>query len=294
MAFERPSPRSPLRSRPHRRASSRSRRRRLRRPRRRRRSTRSSPRPGALPARNWRRSTSLGDRVGARLDGRRGHHAARLEGSLPALGGSRLERDRRAGGMGRTGPADRRPDGGPGNLERRRSRLRRRPDADRRRHRRCSPRTARDELKRRYLPKLVAGEWMATMNLTEPQAGSDLGGAHDPGGARRGRHLPHLRPEDLHHLWRARLHRQHRPPGAGAPRRRARRHAGISLFLVPKILVNDDGSLGAPTTSPAPASSTSSACTARRPARWSMASAARARPAGWSARRIAGSPACSR
>ena len=63
------------------------------------------------------------------------------------------------------------------------------------------------------------------MNLTEPQAGSDLGALEDPRRARRRRHLPHLRPEDLHHLWRARPHRQHHPSGAGPAARRAGRHA---------------------------------------------------------------------
>ena len=49
------------------------------------------------------------------------------------------------------------------------------------------------------LPKLITGEWTGTMNLTEPQAGSDL--ARDPHArARRRRSLPHQRPEDLHYL----------------------------------------------------------------------------------------------
>jgi hypothetical protein len=54
--------------------------------------------------------------------------------------------------------------------------------------------------------------------------------------AQRRRQLSHHRPEDLHHLRRARSHRQHRPPRAGAPARCAARHRGISLFLVPKFL----------------------------------------------------------
>ena len=74
-------------------------------------------------------------------------------------------------------------------------------------------------LQKLFLPKMVTGEWMGTMNLTESQAGSDLAAAH----ARRagGRPLPHLRAEDLHHLRRSRPHRQHHPPGAGADRWRA-------------------------------------------------------------------------
>ena len=62
------------------------------------------------------------------------------------------------------------------------------------------------------------------MNLTEPQAGSDLGPAQEPRGEER-RPLPGHRPEDLHHLRRARHGRQHRAPGAGAHARRAGRRA---------------------------------------------------------------------
>ena len=84
---------------------------------------------------------------------------------------------------------------------------------------------ASDALKATYLAKLVSGEWMGTMNLTEPQAGSDLAALRARAERGRRRHLPHLRPEDLHHLWRARSHRQHRPSGAGAAARCAGRHA---------------------------------------------------------------------
>jgi alkylation response protein AidB-like acyl-CoA dehydrogenase len=101
-----------------------------------------------------------------------------------------------------------------------------------------------DELKQRYLHKLVSGEWMGTMNLTEPQAGSDLS-------AVRARAVPegdHYRlkgtkifitygehdwTDNVVHLVLARL--PDAPEGV----------KGISLFLVPKFLVNADGSLGA-------------------------------------------------
>ena len=73
-----------------------------------------------------------------------------------------------------------------------------------------------DELKRAYLPKLVSGEWMGTMQLTEPQAGSDRRRAAHQGRARSRRQLSHHRAEDLHHLWRARSHRQHHSFRAGA------------------------------------------------------------------------------
>ena len=83
-----------------------------------------------------------------------------------------------------------------------------------------------DALKRAYLPKLVSGEWMGTMQLTEPQAGSDVGALRTKRRARRRRQLPHHRAENLHHLWRARPHRQHHSLRAGAAARRAAGNAG--------------------------------------------------------------------
>ncbi len=102
-----------------------------------------------------------------------------------------------------------------------------------------------NELKARYLPKLVSGAWSGTMNLTEPQAGSDLGALK----ARAERQADgtyrlfgtkifitygeHEMSENIIHMVLARL------PDAPAGTK------GISLFLVPKRLVNADGSLGA-------------------------------------------------
>src|SRR5664279_4062635 len=105
-----------------------------------------------------------------------------------------------------------------------------------------------DALKQKYLPKMVAGTWTGTMNLTEPQAGSDLA-------AVRTRAVPSSDPADgsyklygqkifitygeqdytdnIIHLVLARTPTA--PEGV----------KGISLFLVPKFMVNDDGSLGA-------------------------------------------------
>jgi acyl-CoA dehydrogenase len=101
-----------------------------------------------------------------------------------------------------------------------------------------------DELKQRYLHKLVSGEWMGTMNLTEPQAGSDLSAvrtrAVPEGGHYRVKgtkiyitYGEHDWTENIVHLVLARL--PDAPDGV----------KGISLFLVPKCLVNPDGSLGA-------------------------------------------------
>ena len=104
---------------------------------------------------------------------------------------------------------------------------------------------ASDELKNLYLAKMISGEWTGTMNLTEPQAGSDLSALrtkavpHGDGTYRiTGNKIfitygEHDMAENIVHLVLARL------PDAPAGTR------GISLFLVPKYLVNADGSLGA-------------------------------------------------
>ncbi len=101
-----------------------------------------------------------------------------------------------------------------------------------------------DEQKAVFLPKLISGEWTATMNLTEPQAGSDVGAlrtraepAGDGAWKITGSKIfisfgDHDMAENIVHLVLART------PGAPAGTR------GISLFLVPKYLVNPDGSLG--------------------------------------------------
>ncbi|MCG6113754.1 MAG: acyl-CoA dehydrogenase [Mesorhizobium sp.] len=103
---------------------------------------------------------------------------------------------------------------------------------------------ASDELKATYLDKLVSGEWMGTMNLTEPQAGSDLNALRaraEPAGDGTYRifgskiyitYGEHDFTDNIVHLVLARL------PDAPAGTR------GISLFVVPKFLVNEDGSLG--------------------------------------------------
>jgi alkylation response protein AidB-like acyl-CoA dehydrogenase len=101
-----------------------------------------------------------------------------------------------------------------------------------------------DELKRIYLAKLISGEWTGTMQLTEPQAGSDVGllrtRAERANGAYKltGQKIfitygEHDLTDNIIHFVLARL--PDAPPGT----------RGISLFLVPKFLVNDDGSLGA-------------------------------------------------
>ena len=98
---------------------------------------------------------------------------------------------------------------------------------------------------RTYLPKMVAGQWSGTMNLTEPQAGSDLAAVRTravPTGDGRYRlegqkifitYGEHDLTENIVHPVLARI--------AGAPEG----VKGISLFLVPKFLVNADGSAGA-------------------------------------------------
>jgi alkylation response protein AidB-like acyl-CoA dehydrogenase len=102
-----------------------------------------------------------------------------------------------------------------------------------------------DDQKSRYLPHMVSGEWTGTMNLTEPQAGSDLAAVRmraepQPDGSWKlfGQKIfitygEHDFAENIVHLVLART------PGAPEGVK------GISLFIVPKFLVNADGSLGA-------------------------------------------------
>ncbi len=102
-----------------------------------------------------------------------------------------------------------------------------------------------DALKTTYLDKLVSGQWTGTMNLTEPQAGSDLAlvrtraerqgdGSYKVFGTKIFiTYGEHDMAENIVHLVLARV--------AGAPEG----VKGISLFVVPKFLVNADGALGA-------------------------------------------------
>jgi 3-(methylthio)propanoyl-CoA dehydrogenase len=101
-----------------------------------------------------------------------------------------------------------------------------------------------EEQKKRFLPGMVEGRWTGTMNLTEPQAGSDLAAVRtravrQADGSYRlvGQKIfitygEHDLSENIIHLVIART--PEAPPGV----------KGISLFIVPKFLVNDDGTLG--------------------------------------------------
>ena len=104
---------------------------------------------------------------------------------------------------------------------------------------------ASQELRDTYLPNMVSGKWTGTMNLTEPEAGSDLGAvrtmARDNGDgswAISGQKIfitwgDHDVAENIIHLVLART--ENAPAG----------HRGISLFVAPKYLLNEDGSPGA-------------------------------------------------
>ena len=102
---------------------------------------------------------------------------------------------------------------------------------------------ASPEIKSKYLPNMVSGKWTGTMNLTEPQAGSDLAAVTAKAIPNGDHYLisgtkifitwgEHDMAENIMHLVLARL--PDAPEGV----------KGISLFIVPKFLINDDGSLG--------------------------------------------------
>ena len=103
---------------------------------------------------------------------------------------------------------------------------------------------ASDELKTKYLPKMATGEWGGTMNLTEPQCGTDLGmvrtkavpqgdGTYKITGQKIWISAgEHDFTDNIIHTVLARV--EGGPAGI----------KGLSLFLVPKVMVNDDGSLG--------------------------------------------------
>jgi len=104
---------------------------------------------------------------------------------------------------------------------------------------------ASDEIKAKYLPKMATGEWGGTMNLTEPQCGTDLGMVRtkavpqaDGSYKITGQKIwisagEHEFTDNIIHTVLARV--EGAVPGI----------KGLSLFVVPKVLVNDDGSLGA-------------------------------------------------
>jgi 3-(methylsulfanyl)propanoyl-CoA dehydrogenase len=104
---------------------------------------------------------------------------------------------------------------------------------------------ASPELKAKYLPKMTIGEWTGTMNLTEPHCGTDLGLLRTKAAKQSDRSYKitgtkifisageHDLASNIVHLVLARIE--------GAPAGTK----GISLFVVPKVLVKDDGSLGA-------------------------------------------------
>jgi hypothetical protein len=82
------------------------------------------------------------------------------------------------------------------------------------------------EEQRKVARLMVDNDWGATMVLTEPDAGSDVGAGRTRAVRAAGRHLAHRGRQALHHLGRARPVRQHHPPGAGPPRGRGPRHQG--------------------------------------------------------------------
>lgn len=102
-----------------------------------------------------------------------------------------------------------------------------------------------EEDKKRFLPKMLSGEWQGTMNLTEPSAGSDVGDA-----------LARSYPTDNPRIWKIKGTKMFITSGDGSmcentihmvlarPPQGAKGSAGLGLYIVPKYWVNEDGSLG--------------------------------------------------
>src|SRR5256885_14990695 len=104
---------------------------------------------------------------------------------------------------------------------------------------------ASDEIKQKYVPNMVTGQWTGTMNLPEPHCGTDLGllktrADPNPDGTYAITGTKTFIPSGEHDLTANILHLV-LAKIAGAPDN----VKGISLFVVPKFLVNDDGSIGA-------------------------------------------------
>ena len=101
------------------------------------------------------------------------------------------------------------------------------------------------EQKALYVPKLVAGEWTGTMNLTEPQCGTDLGLVRTKAAKQADGSYKITRHQDFHLRRRARSGREHHSSGAGPHRGRAGRHQGHVAVRRAEIPAAADGSLGA-------------------------------------------------
>jgi alkylation response protein AidB-like acyl-CoA dehydrogenase len=168
----------------------------------------------------------VGDKPAASLEpGLHGHHAGRLQGRLQAAVRRRLDGPGLGPGLWRPGPAhvvnlafsemsssanmafSMYPGLAHGRLFRHPCRRQRRAEAA-------------------YLPKMVAGEWTGTMNLTEPHCGTDLGLIKTKAVPQGDGSYAISGTEDLHLGRRAGHHRQHRPSRAGPHRGRAGRREG--------------------------------------------------------------------
>ncbi len=221
---------------------------------------------GEVRSRRHRAAQPRGRQGRVRVRRRRGHHAPGLEGGVHGLGWRRLERPHGRSPIRRPGPAAPRAGGVLGDLERGRLCLRARAPADGGGRRGADP----ARVARTAAPLSAQARLRRVDGHDEPHRAA--GGLRPqrparPRRAGRRRQLPHLRAEDLHHLWRARPHGQHPPPRAGAS---ARRTAGDARHLaVPRSEGAGErrrDARRAATTCAATRWSTSSASTPRPPA----------------------------
>jgi len=94
-----------------------------------------------------------------------------------------------------------------------------------------------EEIKKTFLPKMLAGEWAGTMCLTEPMAGTGRRSAQDEGGPAKRWDLPHFRTENLYQLRRTRFDPEHHPTPSWPESRGSPGDQGNLDLCRPKVLV---------------------------------------------------------
>ena len=187
------------------------------------------PRPPGSPRTCSRPLRRAGDLDAARLENGVVRTTPGLRRGLPRPRRRRLGRHRRAARARRHGPADdARSPASARCSARREPRALALPAAHARARSRRWTTTPATRSRRSTCRSSSPATWTGTMNLTEPQAGSDVGAVRTRAEPRARRHLRHHRPEDLHLLGRPRRRRERLPPRPRPPARRRRPAPGAS------------------------------------------------------------------